>query len=215
MTGPGAIAGMLAARNKASEARSKIAEQEANINKGLMAQEAALQQQASMYNATQAEEAEKRRMQINMYNATQTNEANKFNTVAQRQAKEYGLETAIGAGEKFANSLLYENMANNQLKSQERIAAALDESGAYKRDIIRENLEKATRDKNSPLYGKSLNEIYPLVPEYYKQMYGEPAGVVVNQSEDNSKDNSNKKFGGPKRYVSRLGELVNKKNKRF
>jgi hypothetical protein len=211
MSGPGSIAGMLAAKTKAQETSAKIAEQEANINKGLIAQEATMQQQGSMFNANQADEAEIRRMQTNMYNASQQNESNKFNTVAKRQAAEYGLETKLGAGEKVANALIAEEMANRQLRSVERVAAAGDYAGAYQRQLIKENLIKATKDKNSELYGKNLNEIYPLVPEYYKQMYGQSDGVVVNQN-----DNSNKaKFGGPKRYVSRLGELINKKNKRF
>lgn len=212
MSGPGAIAGMLAAKTKANQQNLAIANAEQNANIVLAAKEADLNANISKFNVGTAMQAQTTNAGLGVQNAAMQNDARKFNTGARMQADMYNLETKLGAGEKAVNTIAQYDMDNRQLKATERYAKATDYSGALNREQVYNDLKRASQDPNNKdFYGKSEAELWDYTRRYDKQMYGDRGNVIITNNTANKEEQ--KKFGGAKKYISRLGDLKNVKYK--
>jgi hypothetical protein len=164
MSGPGAVAGMLAAKTKADQQSMQIAQAEQNVNMGRAGEEAKITAGISQFNVGQAMAAQQTNAQLAQANAARMQQANQFNTqvryardVENREAETAGLDRA-------AQTVAANSIANARIKADYGLAAVQDYSQAYRR--------------------------------------------YLDQT-----DKQNVKFGGVKKYVSRLGDLKNNRYK--
>jgi hypothetical protein len=212
MSGPGAVAGMLAAKTKADQQSLAIANAEQNQNVGLAAKEAEMNAGISRFNVGNAMQAQTTNAGIGMQNNAAINQSRQYNAGAKMQADMYNLETKLGAGEKAVNTIAQYDMDKRQLKASERYAKATDYSGALNREQVYNDLKRASQDPNNKdFYGKSEAELWDYTRRYDKQMYGDRGNVIIANNTANKEEQ--KKFGGAKKYVSRLGDLKNVKYK--
>lgn len=201
--GPGSIAAMMAAGAKQSQELLAISNQEQRANRELAAEEARLGQQASMTNAEMAQRASIANAQ-NRLAAQQANlEAGIQEARLRIDEKRYKREEILGALDTAAARVAGIVKDEKSYKAQERLAKAIDATGSYDRFTIYEQLQKESKRKNSPYYGKTdaeLKKIAANTHNYYVGKAGEEAETA--------------KLGGARRYTSRLGDLNRGRNKR-
>jgi hypothetical protein len=167
MSGPGAIAGMVAAKTKADQQALQIAQAEQNINMGRAGEEAKINAGISQFNVGQSMAAQQARANIDQANAARMQQAMQFNTQLKYARDVENREQRLGALDRAAQAITMNALANRQLDVTENLANVQDYTDAYKR--------------------------------YVEQMDKQQA----NQG----------KFGGAKKYISRLGDLKNVKYK--
>jgi hypothetical protein len=149
---------------------------------------------------------------IGVQNAAMRNEASKFNAASKFQADIDNRDTKLSAGQHAIDSYLTYDMDTRKLAATERVARAQDYTGALNREQKYADLKRASKDPNNKdFYGKTEAELWDYARQYDKQMYGDRGNVVYADANKNNQDQ--KKFGGAKKYVSRLGDLKNTKYK--
>jgi hypothetical protein len=177
MSGPGAVAGMLAAKTKADQQSLAIANAEQNQNTALAAKEADLNAGISKFNVGNAMQAQTTNAGIAQQNAARMQQAMQFNTQLKYAKDVENREQMLGALDRGTAAIVQNNLANRQLDATERLAGVYDAYSAYNRYL------GATQAQNN----------------------------AAKKEED--KTNQVAKFGGVKKYVSRLGDLKNVKYK--
>lgn len=189
--GPGAISAMIATAGKTNEQMLKIAKQEQDSNKQLAAEEAKLGMQASMFNV---ENEQKRQF------------ANADLRIAE---KKYKREEILGTLDAAATRITGIVKDDRMFKANERLAKAMDETGSYDRFTLYEQLQKESKNKRSPLYGKNETDLRNMAAGYSKLFYGD-RGIVADQfnGQANTQTQTQQKLGGARQYTSRLGELT-------
>lgn len=175
MSGPGAVAGMLAAKTKADQQNLAIANAEQNQNVGLAAKEADLNAGISKFNVGNAMQAQTTNAGIAQQNAARMQQASQFNTQLKYAKDVENREQMLSALDRGTAAVVQNNLANRQLDSTERLAGVYDAYSAYNRYL------GATQAQNN----------------------------ATKKEEETPKA----KFGGAKKYVSRLGDLKNVKYK--
>lgn len=170
MSGPGAVAGMLAAKTKADQQNLAIANAEQNANIGLAAKEADLNAGISKFNVGAAMQAQTTNAGIAQQNAARMQQASQFNTQLKYAKDVENREQMLGALDRGTAAIVQNNLANRQLDATERLAGVYDAYSAYNRylDATKKEEDKTTQTA---------------------------------------------KFGGAKKYISRLGDLKNVKYK--
>ena len=196
--GPGGIAAMMATNSKLSDQMLQIASQEQRANLQLAAEEARLGQQASQFNVESGLKSDAMRADIAQFN--------KKLEVGEKQYKREERLGALEAGVRGAAGIYRDQL---QYKAQDRLARAVDETGSYDRFDFIEKALKDRKKKSSPYYGMSEYDITQIAAERF------PVNVVAEapKKPKESKEADNKKKGGVKRYVSRLGQLNYNKTK--
>jgi hypothetical protein len=197
MSGPGAIAGMVATKTKADQQNLAIAQAEQNANVGLAAKEADLNTQISQRNIQNALAANNLNLQRNAQNAAILNRANEYNTDLENQRRYVNYVTNMNALQSGIEGYLGYKKDQDTLQRDKDVAAALDPYHALERREIEKKLKTASKDKNSEYYGIDPVTRRKMAQQYIKESYPDQM-----------------QFGGRK-YVSRLGDLVNKRHKRF
>jgi hypothetical protein len=177
MSGPGAVAGMLAAKTKADQQNLAIANAEQNQNVGLAAKEAEMNTNISRFNVGNAMQAQTTNAGIAQQNAARMQQANQFNTQLKYAKDVENREQILGALDRGSQSIVQSDIDKRRLQSTERLAGIYDAYQAYNRYL------GATQAQNN----------------------------ATKKEED--KTNQVAKFGGVKKYVSRLGDLKNVKYK--
>ncbi len=167
MSGPGAIAGMVAAKTKADQQALQIAQAEQNINMGRAGEEAKINAGISQFNVGQSMAAQQARANIDQANAARMQQAMQFNTQLKYARDVENREQRLAAADRAAQAITMNALANRQLDVTENLANVQDYTDAYKR--------------------------------YLEQMDKQEA--------------KQRKFGGAKKYISRLGDLKNVKYK--
>lgn len=212
MSGPGAVAGMLAAKTKSDQQSLAIANAEQNQNMGLAAKEAELNAGISKFNVGTGLQAETTNAGIGVQNAAMQNESRKFNAASKFQADIDNRDTKLSAGQHAIDSYLTYDMDKRKLAATERVARAQDYSGALYREEVFNKAKRASQDPNNKdFYGKSDAELWDYTRKYDTRMHGERGNVIYADADKNNQDQ--KKFGGAKKYISRLGDLKNAKYK--
>ena len=196
--GPGGIAAMMATNSKLSDQMLQIASQEQRANLQLAAEEARLGQQASQFNVESGLKSDAMRADIAQFN--------KKLEVGEKQYKREERLGALEAGVRGAAGIYRDRL---QYQAQDRLARAVDETGSYDRFDFIEKALKDRKKKSSPYYGMSEYDITQIAAERF------PVNVVAEapKKAKESKEADNKKKGGVKRYVSRLGQLNYNKTK--
>lgn len=185
--GPGALAVMQNVAANSNDQMLKIAKQEQDANKQLASQEGELGMKASMFNAE---------------NGLKTSMFNKEFNQKERQYRREDIFGALDAGAARVAGVFKDQ--RNYL-AQERLAKSLDETGSYDRYSILEKLQKEAKQKDSPYYGKNEVELRKIAAAMYTSI--NPDGYTAKPAKKEEKEE--KKFGGARQYVSRLGELGN------
>ena len=201
--GPGGIAAMMAANSSQNNQNLTIANQEQEANKQLAAEEARLGQQASQFNAETAQRAN----MANVQNRLAVNQANLEAGIQESKLKidekRYKREEILGALDTASSRIAGIVKDEKSYKAQERLAKAIDNTGSYDRFTILEQLEKESKNKNSPYYGKTDVELKKIASDTYNEVIGK----MGLEGEQNAKN-------GGRRYTSRLGDLNRGRNKR-
>jgi len=174
MSGPGAVAGMLAAKTKADQQSMQIAQAEQNTNMGRAGEEAKINTGISQFNVGQAMAAQQTNAQLGQANAARIQQANQFNRQLGYARDVENREQRLGALDRGAQAITMNALANRQLDVTENLASVQDYTNAYKR---------------------YLDTIAPTLK------------TTTTTTEDETK--TKVKFGGVKKYVSRLGDLKN------
>jgi hypothetical protein len=197
--GPGSLAVLQGANNALNEQMLKIANQEKDANKGLLAQEGENQMKASMFNA---ETEQKRQM---------------FNTELNKDERRYSREDKLGALDAAMRGVAGVVTDNLKYKATERLANAMDETHSYERLKVLEDLRKQSKNKKSPYYGMNDTELRKMAAQYSKELF--PEGYVSRidyekiqaelEKAKKEKETPKAKMGGARQYVSRLGDLKN------
>jgi uncharacterized metal-binding protein len=164
MSGPGAVAGMLAAKTKADQQSMQIAQAEQNVNMGRAGEEAKINAGISQFNVGQAMGAQQTNAQLAQANAARMQQANQFNTQIRYAKDVENREQELAALDRASQTVAANSIANARIKADYGLAAVQDYSQAYRR--------------------------------------------YLDQT-----DKQNVKFGGVKKYVSRLGDLKNNRYK--
>lgn len=195
--GPGGIAAMMAANSAQNTQMLTIANQEQEANKQLAAEEARLGQQASMSNAEMAQRAN----MANVQNRLTVNQANLDAGIQEARMKidekRYKREEILGALDTAASRIAGIVKDERSYKAQERLAKAIDNTGSYDRFTIFEQLQKESKRKNSPYYGKTDAELKKIAADTYNEVAGK-MGLEGVETE---------RTGGSRKYTSRLGQL--------
>ena len=133
-------------------------------------------------------------------------EAAKASKMMQLDQNKYVDERNLAVIDTLASRIANIDKDTRNYKLQKDIARALDETGAFGRYEILDQLRKMAKDKNSPVYGMSEGELRGIA-SVYGEDYG-LSGIVVKDKENKNKED-NKKLGGiGRKYTSRLGELT-------
>ena len=195
--GPGGIAAMMAANASQNNQNLTIANQEQEANKQLAAEEARLGMQASMSNAEMAQRAN----MANVQNRLAVNQANLDAGIQEARMKidekRYKREEILGALDTAASRIAGIVKDEKSYKAQERLAKAIDNTGSYDRFTIFEQLQKESKNKNSPYYGKTDIELKKIASDTYNEVAGK-MGLEGVETE---------RTGGSRKYTSRLGQL--------
>lgn len=189
--GPGGIAAQMAVNSKVNDQMLAIANQEQEANKQLAAEEARLGQRASEFNVEQAFRQEAANAELRV------------------GEKRYKREETLGALDTAVSRAAGFFTDQQRLKVQKDVARALDETGSFDRFEFKKRALKDSKRKSSPYYGMSEYDINQVTAAMF------PSGAVVSQTKINTKqkDTEEKKRGGVKKYVSRLGQLNYNKTK--
>jgi hypothetical protein len=194
--GPGGIAAMMAANAAQNTQMLAIANQEQEANKQLAAEEARMGQQASQFNVQTGLEAGK----VNVANRLSVNQSNLEAGIQEARMKidekRYKREEILGALDTAASRIAGIVKDEKSYKAQERLAKAIDNTGSYDRFTILEQLQKESKNKNSPYYGKTDIELKKIASDTYNEVIGK-MGLEGDQTA---------RTGGRK-YTSRLGQL--------
>lgn len=177
MSGPGAVAGMLAAKTKADQQSLAIANAEQNANIGLAAKEAEMNTGISRFNVGNAMQAQTTNAGIAQQNAARMQQASQFNTQLKYAKDVENREQILGALDRGAQTIVQGDIDKRKLQSTERLAGIYDAYQAYNRYL------GATQAQNNAA------------------------------KKEEEKTNQVAKFGGAKKYISRLGDLKNVKYK--
>jgi hypothetical protein len=195
--GPGGIAAMMAANASQNNQMLTIANQEQEANKQLAAEEARLGMQASMTNAEMAQKAN----MSNVQNRLAVNQANLDAGIQEARMKidekRYKREEILGALDTAASRIAGIVKDEKSYKAQERLAKAIDNTGSYDRFTIFEQLQKESKRKSSPYYGKTDAELKKIAADTYNEVAGK-MGLEGVETE---------RTGGSRKYTSRLGQL--------
>jgi hypothetical protein len=175
MSGPGAVAGMLAAKTKADQQSMRIAQAEQNTNMGRAGEEAKINAGISQFNVGQAMAAQQTNAQLGQANAARMQQANQFNRQLGYARDVENREQRLAALDRGAQAITMNALANRQLDVTENLAMVQDYTNSYKRylDTVAPTLKTTTTTTTKD----------------------EPKTIA--------------KFGGVKKYVSRLGDLKN------
>jgi hypothetical protein len=197
--GPGGIAAMMAANTAQNTQMLKIANQEQEANKQLVAEEARLGQQASQFNVQTGLEAGK----VNVANRLAVDRSNLEAGIQEARLKidekRYKREEILGALDTGAARTANIVKDEKYYRAQERLADALDETGSYNRRTIYENLKKESKRKDSPYYGMS--------DERLKKIAANTVNQTMFGKKEEKEDKNTQKMGGTRKYTSRLGQL--------
>jgi hypothetical protein len=174
MSGPGAVAGMLAAKTKADQQSLAISQAEQNANMLRAGEEAKINTGISQFNVGQAMAAQQTNAQLGQANAARMQEINKFNRQLGYARDVENREQRLAALDRGAQAITMNALANRQLDVTENLANVQDYTNAYKR---------------------YLDTVAPTLK------------TTTTTTEDETKTIA--KFGGVKKYVSRLGDLKN------
>ncbi len=174
MSGPGAVAGMLAAKTKADQQSLAISQAEQNANMLRAGEEAKINTGISQFNVGQAMAAQQTNAQLGQANAARMQEINKFNRQLGYARDVENREQRLAALDRGAQAITMNALANRQLDVTENLANVQDYTNAYKR---------------------YLDTVAPTLK------------TTTTTTEDETK--TKVKFGGVKKYVSRLGDLKN------
>jgi len=199
--GPASLVAMQSANTKTNQQMLTIAQQEQDSNRQLASEEAKLGMQASMFNA---DTDQKRQM---------------FNAEFNQGERRYRREDILGALDTGAARIAGIVKDDRAYKSDERLARALDETGAYDRFTILEQLNKEAKRKNSPYANTTEAERRRMAAAMHKEL--NPEGYVgkseytklqeekdkLQKEKDEAEKKNQAKFGGARQYVSRLGQL--------
>lgn len=177
MSGPGAVAGMLAAKTKADQQNLAIANAEQNANIGLAAKEAEMNTGISRFNVGNAMQAQTTNAGIAQQNAARMQQASQFNTQLKYAKDVENREQILGALDRGAQTIVQGDIDKRKLQSTERLAGIYDAYQAYNRYL------GATQAQNNAA------------------------------KKEEEKTTQVAKFGGAKKYISRLGDLKNVKYK--
>lgn len=196
--GPGGIAAMMAANSNMDQQMLTIANQEQRANRELAGEEARLGQQASQFNVEQAQRAQ----MANVQNQLAVNQANLEAGIQEARLKidekRYKREEILGALDTAAARIAGIVKDEKSYKAQERLAKAIDNTGSYDRFTIYEQLQKESKRKGSPYYGKTDVELKKIASDTYNEVIGRMGLEGETETE---------RTGGARKYTSRLGQL--------
>jgi hypothetical protein len=190
-TGPGGIIAAMTANKDMNEQLLNIASKESEANKARTAEEAKLGMQASMFNAEQ----DLKRQGINA-------DINQFNKKLEVGEKQYRREEIMGAIDTAVSRVAGVVKDERMYKATERLAKALDQTKSYDRYEVYEKFVKEKKKKGSPFANMSDYELRLMAAA----IVGETT-VVPPSGKEGEEGGDNKKLGGVKKYVSRLGDL--------
>lgn len=193
--GPGSIIGKMAVNTKLNEDLLKIQDSDNTVNMQLRAKEAELQQRASEKNAELAQAAATataENLQRSSENLQKARIYNKQLEVSEKQEQ----RAEIGNALKFLGSSIA-TITGDVLsyRSQQRLANAIDDVGAYDRFSLMEMMNK------DPQFAALTEE-------------QKDAIVAAADAKRRGSLTTKEATGGARRYTSRLGDLNRGKNKR-
>ncbi len=146
---------------------------------------------------------------ISQNNQNAALEAARANATIQLQQNTYEDERRLAIVDALATRLAGIGKDVRNYKLQKDIARSLDETGAFSRNEMMDQLRILAKKKGSPVYGMNEAELRG-VASVYGENYG-LSGIVI-KDDKKEKDEEKKKLGGMKRsYTSRLGELTSAK----
>ncbi len=195
--GPGGLAAMGRAQLLKSDADLKASGMVAAKNAEINAREASINAGISGQNLALANQYENRRMQTAAMNANILNTTNQLNTDIKNKEKYLKYATGVEAVQSGVENYLGYKKDQDTFKRDKDVAMALDAYHTLERKDIEKKLTEASQDKNSKYYGTDPVTVRKMARQYIEEAYPDQM-----------------KLGG-KKYVSRLGDLVNKRNKRF
>lgn len=195
--GPGGLAAMGRAQLLKSDADLKASGMVAAKNAEINAREASINAGISGQNLALANQYENRRMQTAAMNANILNTTNQLNTDIKNKEKYLKYATGVEAVQSGVENYLGYKKDQDTFKRDKDVAMALDAYHTLERKDIERKLTEASQDKNSKYYGTDPVTVRKMARQYIEEAYPDQM-----------------KLGGRK-YVSRLGDLVNKRNKRF
>jgi hypothetical protein len=146
---------------------------------------------------------------ISQNNQNAALEAARANATIQLQQNTYEDERRLAIVDALATRLAGIGKDVRNYKLQKDIARSLDETGAFSRNEMMDQLRILAKKKGSPVYGMNEAELRGIA-----SVYGENYGLsgIVIKDDKKEKDSEKKKLGGMKRsYTSRLGELTSAK----
>jgi hypothetical protein len=147
MSGPGAIAGMVAAKTKADQQALQIAQAEQNINMGRAGEEAKINAGISQFNVGQSMAAQQARANIDQANAARMQQAMQFNTQLKYARDVENREQRLAAADRAAQAITMNALANRQLDVTENLANVQDYTDAYKRYLEQMDKQQANQGK--------------------------------------------------------------------
>ena len=189
--GPGKFALLSNLATKSAKEASAIAEATNRQNTELRGKEAQLAASISQTNQNAALEAAR------------------ANAAMQLQQNTYEDERRMSIVDNLASRIAGIGKDIRNYRLQKDIARSLDETGAFARNEMMEQLRLLSKKKGSPVYGMNEAELRGIA-SVYGENYG-LSGIVIKDdtSKKEEKDTEKKKLGGMGRnYTSRLGELT-------
>ena len=198
MSGPGSLAGIQALQNKYNTTLQDISDKESKANIELNTREAA----ANAEIMSRAADQEMKRQS--------------FNSSTRREEEKYRLER-IESGLDAAAERITGIVKDEKLDRFNRdLTRVLDNTHSYDRLTIYNQIKKHSKMEDSPFYGKSDRQLQKIAAAYAKQIYGDLQIVTdTRNKEGGSEEGDVKKLGGPRKYTSRLGQLVNSGRRSF
>lgn len=173
--------------NKQNASMLKIAQQEGNINKALIADE------------------QDRAAKVSMFNVQNEVERQKFNRALAKEENQYAREDKLAALQQIGLVTAGNYKDMKMYEATERLADAIQVGGEYTRRKLYEAL------KNDPAFkGMSDSTIKDFANAYYNLTERPYEKTNANESNRNVQ-----KLGGTRRYTSRLGELTKRKSLNF
>jgi hypothetical protein len=195
--GPGALAALGRAQLLKSEADLKATGMVQAKNAEINAREAAANASISAQNMANVNQYEARRMQQAAMNANILNTTNQYNTDLKNKEKYMKYATGVEVAQNAVENYLGYKKDQDTFQRDKDVASAMDAYHTLERRDVEKKILEASTDKKSKYYGTDPVTARAMARQYIEEAYPDQ-----------------RKLGGPK-YVSRLGNLVNKRNKRF
>jgi hypothetical protein len=195
--GPGALAALGRAQLLKSEADLKATGMVQAKNAEINAREAAANASISAQNMANVNQYEARRLQQAAMNANILNTTNQYNTDLKNKEKYMKYATGVEVAQNAVENYLGYKKDQDTLQRDKDVASAMDAYHTLERKDVERKILEASTDKKSKYYGTDPVTARAMARQYIEEAYPDQ-----------------RKLGGPK-YVSRLGNLVNKRNKRF